>query len=117
MASLSWPKPSLLRKAQARQIGEIIADRRSTEHYVDVVSDLAILQRESMGVVPQRRRRIAMNEPVLGPENLAPADQAGGDGVAQAMEADTDEVCLRAQLGEPVAQGAGRQAALVVDVR
>jgi len=54
---------------------------------------------------------------VLGPEDLAPADQKGGHGVAQAMEADPHQVGLDTQFGEPVAQGTGRQAALVVDVR
>lgn len=58
-----------------------------------------------------------MAKSVLGPEDLAPADQEGGHRMAQAMEADTDEVCLRSKLGEPVAQGAGGEAPLMVAVR
>jgi hypothetical protein len=57
-----------------------------------------------------------MAKPVLGPEDLAPAHQEGGHRVAQPVEADSDQVGLGAQLGEPVAQGASREAPLVVDV-
>jgi hypothetical protein len=49
-----------------------------------------ILEGKSVGIVAQRRRRIAMPKSLLGPQKLATADQKCGHGVAQAMEADTD---------------------------
>ena len=86
------------------------------QHDVDIVRDLTVFQWKGVGVVPQRRGRIAMTEPVLGPEELAPADQEGGHRMPQPVETDPDQVGLRAQLGEPVTHGVGGEAPLVVDI-
>ena len=65
---------------QAAECGR--GDHVAPQHDIDVVGHLTVFQWKGVGVVPERRRRIAMAQPVLGPEELTPADQECGDGVA-----------------------------------
>ncbi len=57
-----------------------------------------------------------MTEPVLGPEDLTAAHRERGHRMAQPVETHPDQVSPSAQLGEPVAHGAGRETPWVVDV-
>jgi hypothetical protein len=68
--------------------GENMAGWRLAEHAVDVVGDRPVLQGKRMGVVPQRRGRIAVAQSMLGREEFAPAHEECGHRLAQAMECD-----------------------------
>ena len=86
----------------------------ASEHRVDAVGCLEVLERQRVCVVSQRRRRISMPEPMLGAQEIASADKEGGDGVPQAVKGDTGQARLVAQPCEPVAHRARRETLLVI---
>jgi len=67
-----------------------------------------------MRVVPQRRRRVAVPEALLGAQEIASPDEERGDRMPESMEADARQARLAAERREPVAHRAGGETLLVL---
>jgi hypothetical protein len=57
-----------------------------TEHRVDAVGDVDVVDGDGVGVVAKRRRWVAMAEACLGLEEFAVGDELGADAVAEPVQ-------------------------------
>jgi hypothetical protein len=88
----------------------------SEERSLDLVGSLLVLEWKCMGVVPKRRRRVTVTEPVLCAEQIALAHEEGRDGVPQPVERDSCHAGFGAEFGEPMSECASGEALAMVEV-